>query len=849
MAEPGKQDTAERAEQALEQASLDTALAQLDSDATAGLSEAEATRRLERYGPNGIEERRKNPILVFLAYFWGPIPWMLEVACVLSGVAERWTEFFVILAMLLINGGVSWWHESSAARTIAALEQQLAPQARVVRGNQPQTIAADALVPGDLIVLRRGDVVPADAKLIGDALSLDESALTGESFPVDKTRGDPVYSSTAVNRGEARALVIATGRATKFGQTVELVAGVEQRSHFQQAVMRIGYFLMGATAFLVAIVVAIELVRGRSWIDVLVFALILTVAGIPVALPAVLSVTMAVGARRLAAQKAVVSRLAAMEELAGVKVLFSDKTGTLTINRLELQEPVLIDAQDRGELELAAALASDRSSEHEPIDAAILAAVDPAELERFEVERFEPFDSTRKRAEARVAPRDGGAAFEVSKGAPQVLLDLCEADESLGEKVSEEVDVLANDGFRALGVARKRDDGWHYLGLLSLLDPPRADSAEIIEEARAHGVDVRMVTGDHVAIARQVAGQIGLSQDIAVAGDWLHTDDDAAITRALATKGFAEVTPEDKFHIVQRFEGQGLIVGMTGDGANDAPALEQADVGFAVSGATEAARAAADIVLTEPGLGVIIGAIEEARRIFGRMLSYATFRIAETTRMVIFIAGTIAVFGIYPVTAVMVALLAILNDIPIMTIATDNTLTAKQPVRWNMRWVLADASILGLTGVAASGLLLWLVRSYLDLGIDQLQTLIFLKLLVAGHMTLYVTRVRGWFWQRPWPSWKLLVTLESTQVLGTLVAIFGWLVTPIAWWLALGVWAYALVWMFILSGIRVLAFRTLRPRIRRRQRERARRARAKRAQPTLTRRTPLASSMPGSRAR
>jgi H+-transporting ATPase len=302
------------------------------------------------------------------------------------------------------------------------------------------------------------------------------------------------------------------------------------------------------------------------------------------------------------------------------------------------------------------------------------------------------------------------------------------------------------------------------------------------------------------------------------------------VSKALAADGFSEVTPEDKFRIVERFQREGKIVAMTGDGVNDAPALKKADVGFAVASATDAARASSDIVLTQPGLGVIIGAFDEARRIFSRMLSYATFRIAETMRMVVFIAGTIVFLGVYPVTALMVALLAILNDIPIMAIATDNTRTSVRPVRWNMRWVLADASILGLAGVVASFLLLWWARSVAQLPLEKLQTLIFLKLLVAGHMTIWVTRVRDWFWRRPWPSWQLLVALETTQVLGTLVAVYGWLVAPIGWGLALGLWAYAIVWMFLLSAVRVAALHVVWPRLHTRHLERLGREQAAKAE-------------------
>ncbi len=720
MAEPQRQrrhgeeaDDEASSSGSLEEKSLEATVSELDADVESGLAAEEAKRRLDQRGPNSIEEEQKNPILAFLLYFWGPIPWMLEAACALSAVAGRWEEFGVILAMLLINGGVGWWHESQAEKAVAALKETLAPKARVIRDGEQQTVDARELVAGDIIVLRRGDVVPADARLAQGDLSLDESAMTGESLPVEKGSEDGIFSGTAVKSGEAHALVTATGSDTRLGRTVELVSEVDDRSHFQKAVLRIGYFLMAATAALVVAVVVTELLRGRSWMDVLVFALILTVAGIPVALPAVMSVTMAVGARRLAAQKAIVSRLSAMEELAGVALLFSDKTGTLTANELELQDPVVIDAEDADDLVLMAALTADRGGEPDPIDAAILAAVDEQRLEGYRIEEFEPFDSTSKRAQAKVSA--DGQSFRVAKGAPQVLLELCEGDRSLADRVSKEVDRLGEEGFRALGVAREDAGRWRYLGLLSLLDPPREGADAVVREAGEHGVDVRMVTGDHQAIGRQVAKQVGLGENVLEAGDWLRSDGEEDVKRVLAADGFAEVTPEDKFNIVDRFRREGRMVAMTGDGVNDAPALKKADVGFAVASATDAARAASDIVLTEQGLGVIIGAIEEARRIFERMLSYATFRIAETIRMVVFIAVAIMVLGIYPVTAIMVAMIAILNDIPIMTIATDNTRTSAEPVRWNMRWVLADATVLGLAGVVASFTVLWFARDYLHL--------------------------------------------------------------------------------------------------------------------------------------
>lgn len=546
--------------------------------------------------------------------------------------------------------------------------------------------------------------------------------------------------------------------------------------------------------------------------------MVLIIAGIPAALPAVLSVTMSIGAKRLAAWKAIVSRLAAMEEMAGLEVLCADKTGTLTKNELELQEPVVIGARDNHDLILAAALTAERDSE-DPIDKAILAGLDDVkELDGYEITDFTPFDPTRKRADAEVS--QNGSRFTVTKGAPQVILDLVDPDEKTRKKVREAVADLGEKGFRALGVARKVDEGWNYLGILPLLDPPREDTARVIDTARnRYHIDIRMVTGDHPAIGKQVAGQIGLWQDIRAAAEFFQEDKGdqgpeeetgfQISDEVLKVDGFAEVTPEHKFKIIKAFQNRDRIVGMTGDGVNDAPALKQADVGIAVVGATDAARSAAHLVLTARGLGVITRAIEEARRIFERMTSNATYRIAETIRLLLFISLSILAFNYYPVTAIMIVLLAILNDIPILSIAWDNAETAERPVRWNMFRVLTIAGVLGVTGVISSFIVFWFARSILGLPRPMVQTIVFLKLLVAGHMTIFLTRNRGWIWDRPLPSLTLFLSLEATQIVGTLIAVYGFLVYPIGWGYALAIWAYAIFWMLLLDAIKVLVYKTV----------------------------------------
>ena len=739
-----------------------------------------------------------------MRFFWGPIPWMIEVAAALSAVLGHWGDLAIILAMLLINAGVGFWQEFKADNAIALLKQRLALKARVRRDGNWKDIAARLLVPGDVVLVKLGNIVPADLKLVeGDYLSVDQSALTGESLPVDKKVGDAAYSGSIAKQGEMTGLVTATGMNTYFGKTAHLVEQASSVSHFQRAVLRIGNFLILVTIGLVLVIGLAALFRHDPLVETIQFALILTVASIPVALPAVLSVTMAVGAERLARLKAIVSRLVAIEEMAGMDMLCTDKTGTLTKNELTLGDPQPAPGVARDELLLAAALASRRDAP-DAIDAAILAAAPSAlDLAGYTVKAFQPFDPVSKRAEADI--EQDGKCFKVAKGAPQVIVDLCAAEGDARQAVMAQIDADAAKGFRTLGVARTDDAGkWQFPGLLPLFDPPREDSAATIAATRAMGVDIKMVTGDHEAIARQIAGQLKLGQNIVVAETVFAGDGSGPnIAHIVAADGFARVFPEHKFKIVKALQGAGHIVGMTGDGVNDAPALKQADVGIAVSGATDAARAAADLVLTAPGLSVITTAIEEARRIFERMNSYAIYRIAETIRLLLFMTASILVFNFYPVTAIMVVLLALLNDLPIMMIAYDNAPIAPRPVRWDMGRVLTVASVLGIYGVFESFGMYWIVRDYLALPQPTVQALIFLKLLVSGHMTIYLTRNKGAIWERPWPSWKLVVPCETTQIVGTLVVVYGLFMAPTGWPLALMVWGYALVSFFIGSALKI----------------------------------------------
>ena len=781
-----------------------------------GLRQAEAKKRLTENGPNEIEEKKTNPLLKFLSYFWGPIPWMIEVAVILSGVVRHWADFFIILVLLLTNAVVGFWEERQAGNAIAALKAKLATQTQVKRDGKWVTLPARELVSGDVIRLRLGNIVPADARLLdGDSMSIDESTLTGESLPATRNAGDAVFSGSIVRRGESNALVYATGTKTYFGKTAQLVQEAHTDSHFQKAVLKIGNYLIVLALVLVTLIIIVALFRRDPLLETLQFALVLTVASIPVAMPTVLSVTMAVGAQKLSQKKAIVSRLVAIEELAGVDVLCADKTGTLTQNKLTLGDPFSVNKIPADQVILNGALASSADND-DTIDLAVLDGVkDQDSLKTYKIVHFTPFDPVHKRTEATVKDADG-KTFKVTKGAPQVILALSKNVDQVKPDVEKAVNEFATRGFRSLGVARsEKDDQWQFMGVLPLFDPPWDDAASTIASAVKMGIKIKMVTGDAIAIAQETAKKLGLGTNILDAsalGD-SKQQETAAVTQSIEqADGFAQVFPEHKFHIIDVLQKHHHIVGMTGDGVNDAPALKKADCGIAVSGATDAARAAASIVLTTPGLSVIIAAIKESRRIFQRMNSYSIYRIAETLRVLLLMTLAILVFNFYPVTAVMIVMLALLNDGAILSIAYDNVQYRNQPEAWNMRLVLAISTVLGVIGVVAAFGLFYLGERIFHLDRDHIQTLMYLKLSVAGHLTIFLTRTRGPFWSIR-PARILLMAVFGTQTVATLIAVYGLFMTPLGWGWALFVWGYALAWFLVNDRMKLLAYQVLVPRL------------------------------------
>jgi H+-transporting ATPase len=522
---------------------------------------------------------------------------------------------------------------------------------------------------------------------------------------------------------------------------------------------------------------------------------------------------MALGARLLAKKQAVVSKLVAIEELAGVDILCADKTGTLTQNKLTLGDPFSVNGIPADQVILAGALAS-RSDNNDTIDLAVIGGLKKKEaLQGYEVVHFQPFDPVHKRTEATVKGADG-REFKVTKGAPQVILQLAANTAEVKPAVEKAVNEFAARGFRSLGVARADQDGqWRFLGVLPLFDPPRDDAKATIATALKMGVKIKMVTGDALAIAKETAKKLDMGTNIldaASLGD-SKKEETAEVSESIEkADGFAQVFPEHKFHIVDVLQKRGHIVGMTGDGVNDAPALKKADCGIAVSDATDAARAAAAIVLLTPGLSVIIDAIKESRRIFQRMNSYAIYRIAETLRVLLFMTAAILVFNFYPLTAVMIVMLALLNDGAILSIAYDNVRYKDQPEFWNMRMVLGIATVLGVIGPIASFGLFYLGDRVFHLDHPHLQPMMYLMLSVAGHLTIFLTRTRGPFWSIP-PARILWMAVVGTQIIATLIAVYGFLMPPLGWGWAGFVWGYALIWALASDRVKLLAYRIFDP--------------------------------------
>ncbi|CAG7892373.1 unnamed protein product [Brassica rapa] len=774
-----------------------------------GLSGAEGESRLQLFGPNKLEEKKESKILKFLGFMWNPLSWVMEAAAIMAialangdGRPPDWQDFVGIVCLLVINSTISFWEENNAGNAAAALMAGLAPKTKVLRDGKWSEQEASILVPGDIVSIKLGDIIPADARLLeGDALKVDQSALTGESLPATKGPGEEVFSGSTCKQGEIEAVVIATGVHTFFGKAAHLVDSTNQVGHFQQVLTAIGNFCIISIAVGIVIeIIVMYPIQRRKYRDGIDNLLVLLIGGIPIAMPTVLSVTMAIGSHKLSEQGAITKRMTAIEEMAGMDVLCSDKTGTLTLNKLSVDKN-LIEVCARGvekeEVLLLAARAS-RTENQDAIDAAMVGMLaDPKEARAGIREiHFFPFNPVDKRT-ALTYIDGNGDWHRVSKGAPEQILDLCNARADLRKRVHSAIDKYAERGLRSLAVARqtvpektKESSGspWEFVGVLPLFDPPRHDSADTIRRALDLGVNVKMITGDQLAIAKETGRRLGMGSNMYPSASLLGNHKDANLAaipvEELIEKadGFAGVFPEHKYEIVKKLQDLKHICGMTGDGVNDAPALKRADIGIAVADATDAARGASDIVLTEPGLSVIISAVLTSRAIFQRMKNYTIYAVSITIRIV-FGFMLIALIWKFDFSPFMVLIIAILNDGTIMTISKDKVVPSPTPDSWKLKEIFATGIVLGGYMAIVTVVFFWAAyrtdffpRTFhvrdLRGNEHEMMSALYLQVSIVSQALIFVTRSRGWsFLERP--GWLLLIAFWIAQAIATGVAVLA----------------------------------------------------------------------------
>ncbi|MEP7310453.1 MAG: plasma-membrane proton-efflux P-type ATPase [Acidobacteriota bacterium] len=759
-------------------ASVPDALRALNVNPDAGLMRAEVDVRRRAHGYNEVAEQKEHPVLQFLRKFWGISAWMLELIMLLSAVLGKYSDLVVVSALLVINAALSFAQERRAAGVVAALRQRLQVNARVRRESSWEVIPARELVPGDIVRVRAGDIVPADVKLLNGALTVDQSALTGESRDADKAAGDVVASGSVVRRGEGNGIVILTGAKTYFGRTTELVQQARPTLHIEALVTKVVRWLFVIVGALLGVVVVLSLVRGAPLLEMVPLLLVLLMSAVPVALPVMFTVSMAFGSKELAKRGVLVTRLSAAEDAATMDVLCVDKTGTITMNQLAVTGVTPIEPATDADALMAGALASQEANQ-DPIDLAFLAAA----KERHLVEQlaavtrvsFTPFDASNRRTEAVVV--EDGQRLRVMKGAVRTIAEACGQQPAVIATLEARVSASAANGYRTLAVARGPETGPPALiGLVSLYDPPRPDAKQLIATLMELGVAVKMLTGDALAVASEIARGIGLPNirpmaDLKAASG---PDSNKTVDLFAGADGFAEVFPEDKYIVVQHLQAAGHVTGMTGDGVNDAPALRQAEVGIAVSTATDVAKGAASVVLTTPGLTNIIALVEEGRTIYQRILTWIVNKISRTILKAGFVAVAYLVTGKFVVSAFAMLLLTFMTDFAKIALATDHVRSSRRPETWNIGGFITVSVVLGIAMVAETLLLLWIGWSRFGLATNDnaVYTFSFLMLLYFAVFSVVSARERRAFWSTR-PSATLMAALTADALAGTLFTRVG----------------------------------------------------------------------------
>jgi len=766
---------------------------------TFGLTELESTNRAQKFGLNEVSEKKNNQLLAFLSRYWGPMPWLLELAIVLSYFLKHYLEAGIIFVLLTINTVIGYIQSRGSQRALEALKKKLAVKANILRDRKWATREARVIVPGDIISVGLGDIIPADAKLISGELSIDQSILTGESLPVEAQPSAILYSGSIVKRGEAKCLVVNTGANTYFGKTAELVKIAKPKSHQEQIMLSVVRYMIILGIIALIMVASYAAVIGAGILTILTFAVIFLMGAVPVALPAVLTIVQSVGASELAKRGILVTRLDSIEDAASIDILCLDKTGTITQNKLSVGEIIPFAGFNQEDVIIMASLASQEQSK-DAIDTAILEHSRSAKIDltAFKPISFTPFEPSTKRSEAIVST--AGKSFKVIKGAPQIVVSLCLGlDDATRAKVNQSVDDLSLKGYRTLAIARSSADNIdtiQLVGLLSLADPPRTDSKGMIEGVRNLGVKPLMLTGDNIAIAKEIARQVAIGPKIIRMNDFRKLSDTEQVGLIEESDGFAEIYPEDKYKIVKLLQARGHMVGMTGDGVNDAPALKQAELGIAVNSATDVAKASASMVLTETGVGVIVEAIKTSRHIYQRMLTWVINKVTKVIQVIGLLTVGFFWFHDLVISLLGMVLLIFANDFVTMSLATDNVKYTANPNKWNVNNITFASLFVGALLVIEGVIALYIGQHFFHLEWEQLRTFTVLMLIFTSQFRVYIVRERRYFWSSL-PGRELLIATVGAIITFALLGVFGVFVTRLT--------PYQVLFILGFSGLFTLA--------------------------------------------
>lgn len=748
----------------------------LNVDIKTGLPEEEAQKRTSKFGFNEIPEKKESPIIKFLKKFWGLTAWMLELTMLVSFILGKYLDLYIIGALLLFNSILSFLQEEKASSIISSLKKNLQVEARVLRDGKWKTVPARELVPGDILRVRAGDFLAADLKVVTGKLEADQSALTGESMAVEKKENSVLYSGSIIKEGEANSIVLATGKKTYFGRTAQLVQIARPKLHMEEVISKVVTWLLAIVILLLGLTILAQVVRGGSLLEILPLTLILLVTAIPVALPAMFTLSMALGSIELAKQGVLVTRLTASEDVATMDTLCADKTGTITINRLTITNISPANGFAKEDVILYGALASQEAN-MDPIDLAFLTFGRDKKLlsQEYVQKEFYPFNPETKRTEA-VVQRNNNS-FRVMKGAVRKIAELCGLKNEEIDRLEGSMGKLAGKGYRTLAVAiSENTEKPRLVGLVAMYDTPRPDSIKLIQELKSLGISIKMLTGDALTIAKEIANKVGIGDNIVKAPDMKkYAKENLTKASEIAEKsdGFAEIYPEDKYIIVKSLQSKNHIVGMTGDGVNDAPALKQAEVGIAVSSATDVAKGSASVVLTSEGLSSIVDLIKTGRMIYQRIISWVLNKIIKTFTITLFVTLSFMFTGVFVVTAFDMVLLLFLTDFVTLSLATDKVRWSRKPNSWNITGLVEVAVVLGVITLIEHFGLLYIGLNYFGLqsSIPELNTFAFEMLFFSGIFTIFMVRERGHFWNSAPSRTVLLAIMLDMIFVGTISTI------------------------------------------------------------------------------